>query len=471
MLDHHVVFLDLETTGATATHDRITEVGLVEVAQGRHLGEWSSLVNPGMRIPPAIRALTGISDDMVALAPAFEDICFDLFRRLDGKVLVAHNARFDYAFLKNEFRRAGLKYSARVLCTVKLSRRLYPEHRRHNLDTLMERHGIACSARHRALGDARVLWDLVRQWTCDIGEQTLAGAVATLLKTPSVPSGLPDTIYDDIPETPGVYLFYGDGDTVLYVGKSVNLRSRVMSHFSGDHRVNSDLRIGQEVKRVDWKVTAGELGALILEARLVKELSPIHNRQLRRASPLCAWHWSPENMQAAPALVGVDDVPDGGFAHLHGLFRSRAAAMSALREIATEHELCHVLLGLEKRKGPCFARQLKRCRGACTGEESAASHALRLAQALARLTVGRWPYAGPIALREGEGDQCELHVIDRWCYLGTARTETEVHELAHSPRTPRFDLDTYKILTRFLRDGAQAQIVKLKIASVPSSEI
>ena len=122
MLDHHFVFLDLETTGAAAARDRITEVGLVEVAHGRPIGEWSTLVNPGVPIPPIIQALTGITDEMVADAPTFDVIAQDLARRLDGKVLAAHNARFDYGFLKSEFGRAGVQYSAAVLCTVKLSR-------------------------------------------------------------------------------------------------------------------------------------------------------------------------------------------------------------------------------------------------------------------------------------------------------------------------------------------------------------
>jgi DNA polymerase-3 subunit epsilon len=107
MLDEHLVFVDLETTGATATHDRITEVGIVEVHRGRLIREWSTLVNPGMSIPPAIQALTGISNDMVALAPTFADIQRELFERLEGKLFAAHNARFDYGFLKNEFRRSG----------------------------------------------------------------------------------------------------------------------------------------------------------------------------------------------------------------------------------------------------------------------------------------------------------------------------------------------------------------------------
>ena len=236
MLDEHAVFVDLETTGATATHDRITEVGVIEVHHGRLVSEWSTLVNPDMSIPSAIQALTGINNAMVARAPSFADIHRDLLERLEGKLFIAHNARFDYGFLKNEFRRCGVTFNARVLCTVKLSRKLYPHHARHNLDALMERHDLACEARHRALGDARVLWLLAQKWTAERGPTLVKAAVDVLVKTQTVPAGLPDLAFNDIPETPGVYLFYGDNDVVLYVGKSINLRSRVMAHFSGDHR-------------------------------------------------------------------------------------------------------------------------------------------------------------------------------------------------------------------------------------------
>ena len=118
MLDQPLVFLDVETTGTNAVYDRITEVGLVEMERGRFVGEWSALVNPGVRIPSVIQAMTGITDDMVALAPAFEVIAPQLLARLEGKLLVAHNARFDYGFLRNEFRRAGLRYTSRVLCKI-----------------------------------------------------------------------------------------------------------------------------------------------------------------------------------------------------------------------------------------------------------------------------------------------------------------------------------------------------------------
>ena len=464
MLEQHAVFVDLETTGTTATHDRITEIGIIEVNRGRLISEWSTLVNPGMSIPPMIQSLTGITNDMVALAPAFADIQRDVLQRLDDKLFIAHNARFDYGFLKNEFRRCGVSFNARVLCTVKLSRKLYPHHARHNLDTLLERHGLDCEARHRALGDAKVLWLLAQKWTEERGPSLVQSAMDLLVKSQTVPAGLPDLAFADIPEAPGVYFFYGDNDVVLYIGKSINMRSRVMSHFSGDHRVNKDMQIAQQIKRIDWKRTAGELGALLLESRLVKQLAPGHNRQLRRNTQLCAWHWRDNDIASAPRLATAADIDPARFGELYGLFRSRAAAIEALREIAATHGLCHILLGLEKREGACFAHQIKRCRGACVGLESRAQHAVRLKEALSSMRTLPWPFSGRIAIRENaaDGETTELHVLDRWCYMGTVRSEADLHDLADSRAAPVFDVDTYKILKRFIAKPPRGSaIIKL----------
>jgi DNA polymerase III subunit epsilon len=462
MLDEPLVFLDLETTGITAHHDRITEVGLVEVERGRIIGEWSTLVNPGVGIPPAIQALTGITNEMVELAPGFDEIADELWHRLEGKLVVAHNARFDYGFLRNEFRRAGMRYCSRVLCTVKLSRRLYPQHARHSLDVLLARHGIACEERHRALGDARVLWKLLQVWQREIAPETIAATLEALTRTPTVPAGLPDDIFDGIPESPGVYLFYGENDAALYVGKSINLRSRVMSHFSGDHRVGKDMKIAREVRRVDWVECGGELGALIEESRLVKSLAPVYNRRLRRVTDLCAWHWRPDEAAGAPRLISARELEIAHFGDLHGLFRSRASAIEALREIVTLSELCPIVTGLEKGRGPCFAHQLKRCRGACVGKESLASHALRLAQALAGMRMRPWPFKGRIGVRERTGARQSLIVLDRWCYVGTALSEQDLYDIQDARRQPVFDLDTYKILSRFFeRPRRDCEIVEL----------
>ncbi|HEV7358195.1 MAG TPA: 3'-5' exonuclease, partial [Steroidobacteraceae bacterium] len=160
-----LAFVDLETTGGNPAYDRITEVGIVRMRNGELLEEWSSLVNPECRISPYIEAFTGISSEMVADAPRFADLASMVYEKLEGAVFIAHNARFDQGFLRSEFRRIGMTYSAAALCTVKLSRCLFPQHARHNLDAVIERHGLDCSARHRALGDAKVLHDLWQKLT------------------------------------------------------------------------------------------------------------------------------------------------------------------------------------------------------------------------------------------------------------------------------------------------------------------
>ena len=450
MLDQPLVFLDVETTGAHPAFDRITEVGLIETDRGQCIGEWSTLVNPGQSIPPAIQSMTRITNDMVALAPAFEEIAPQLLERLEGRLLVAHNARFDYGFLRAEFRRAGLNYATRMLCTVKLSRRLSPHHARHNLDALVARYGVPCESRHRALGDARALWLLVSKWRREHDPAAIAAAVADLIKAPAMPAGLPAGALDDVPEAPGVYLFHGENGVVLYVGKSINLRSRVLAHFAADARDAKDMKIARQIERVEWIETAGELGALVEEARLVKSLAPVYNRRLRRTNELCSWHWRAEQPEAAPQLVTARELDPARLGELHGLFRSRSAAIEALRGIASEHGLCPIVLGLEKGGGPCFARQIRRCRGACVGEESRLSHALRLAPALARLRMRPWPFKGRIGVRERGTAGEQLIVLDRWCYLGTVRSEAELEELAEHRPQPVFDLDTYRILSRFL---------------------
>ena len=453
MLDRPLVFLDLETTGAMAHYDRITEIGLVEVDWGRHVGEWSSLVNPDTRIPLSIQTLTGITDAMVANAPTFADLAEELYDRLDGKVLVAHNARFDYAFLKNEFHRLGLRYQPKVLCTVKLSRRLYPQHRRHNLDSLIERHGLSCDSRHRALADARVLWEFTRQIHLEFGPEAIRAATEDLLKKPALPPGLPANVLDDIPEGPGVYVFYGDKDIPLYVGKSIGLRSRVMSHFNNDHRVARDMRISHEITRIEWMETAGELGTLIKQTQLVKRLAPVHNPRLRHNNGLCAFRWEPVNGPKTPQLVSVAGLNLSGLDNLYGMFRSRRVALNSLREIADEHALCHIGMGLEKGEGPCFAYQLKRCRGACVGKESAISHSMRVTQALHSLRVQAWPFPGRIGIREHDPHtrRTEIHVLDHWCYLGTLDSQIDLFDALQARTEPSFDLDTYTILARYFK--------------------
>ena len=463
LFDAPLAIVDLETTGAHPAWDRVTEIAVVEIDGGDVAAEWSTLVNPGTSIPPAIQALTGITNDMVAEAPAFEDLAPELYERLAGRVFVAHNARFDYGFLRHAFERAGLHFEARTLCTVKLSRRLYPEHARHNLDSLIGRHQLKFdldgAARHRALGDARAVWQFLRVAAEERGAGAMQTALRQMAQLPSLPAHIERATLDAIPEAPGVYLFYGENGTPLYVGKSVAMRSRVLQHFAADAHSPREAQIAREVRRIEWQRSCGELGALLREAQLVKQLLPVFNRQLKRTNELCAFAFDMKGLQIVQAEhINVETLP-----LLCGVFRSKRAAMDALRSLADEHGLCLRALGFEPSgRGACFRHQIKRCAGVCAGRESAQVHQARAAAALAGLKTAAWPWRGPVGIVEEDAarDAVEVHVVHNWCLLGTARSETEVGELLEGALRPGFDFDHYRILTRHLAAG-RAKVVDL----------
>jgi DNA polymerase-3 subunit epsilon len=219
VLDRDLVCVDLETTGGNAAWHRIIEIGLVEVDRDGTVREWSTLVNPGTRIPPTIEQFTGITNAMVEDAPRFEDVQRELLARLGGRLFVAHNARFDYGFIRSELLRRDVRFRAPVLCTVRLSRRLFPEHPRHNLDAVIARHGLDCEARHRALGDARVLRDLLAVLERELEPARLAAAVEALLQAPALPPQLPEALADDLPElTEAIRVAGGRADVVIVTG-------------------------------------------------------------------------------------------------------------------------------------------------------------------------------------------------------------------------------------------------------------
>lgn len=453
-----LVFVDLETTGTNPVADRITEIGIVEVDAAGQAVHWSSLVNPEVPIPSFIQGLTGITNAMVKDAPTFAELAPALHERLQGALFIAHNARFDYGFLRNAFSEAGLPFKADVLCTVKLSRALFPTERKHNLDSLIERHALKADARHRALADADLLWQLWQTLNATLPADTFRAALQSLLQRPSLPSHLPSDALDEIPDTPGVYLFYGENDIPLYVGKSVRLRQRVLSHFNSDHKLYKDMRLSQQLHRIEVRETAGEIGALLLEAQLVKDLQPVHNRLLRRQGDLCAWRLKEDDKgRTLPVLSFASEDDFGRAERLYGLFQTKRKAEAALRELAEAHQLCLVQLGLEGRVGagkPCFNWQLRRCGGVCIGKEDESFHRARLEAALANLHVKVWPHAGAIGLIESSTGRTDIHVVNNWCYLGTATSEESLWSLLeHAPARPAFDLDTYKILHRALLRG------------------
>jgi DNA polymerase-3 subunit epsilon len=466
-LPRDLVFVDLETTGGNAAFHRITEVGIVRMQDDRVVEEWSSLVNPECRIPAYIEAFTGITNDMVAGAPRFSDLAALVLTKLrsstrESPIFVAHNARFDYSFLRTEFRRLDVQFSAKVLCTVKLSRRLFPEYPRHSLDAVMERHRLTCAARHRALGDARVLGDFWSKLRSEISEEKLAAAAHIVIGANRLPSHLPAGLADELPEGPGVYRLFGEGDVLLYIGRSHSLRTRILGHFATENSDPKQQKKAQQTRRIDWMETAGDLGAQLKEAEWIKMQKPLFNKRLKPKSEGFTLQAS-EHGQGV-RLAALADLAPAGLARCYGVFQSQKDGHKALVDIARAHSLCLKVLGLETADGgaSCVGYQVGRCKGACVGKEPLVLHDIRLKMALAALKLKPWPFPGRVAIAEG---RAEFHVLDHWVYLGTARSEDELEELRIKTAHAVFDADVYRILVRYLAKNPTVTWHDLRVSS------
>jgi len=255
-------------------------------------------------------------------------------------------------------------------------------------------------------------------------------------------------LLDHLPHTCGVYIFWGEGKLPLYIGKSVDIRSRVMSHV----RAPDEAEMMSQSRRVEYVETAGEIGALLLESHWIKQMNPIYNVRLRRTRNLCTLQWVQLAEGWMPQAVVGRDLGLGKVNGLYGLFSSPRSAHNKLRELADQHSLCLGLLGLEKigARG-CFGLQLKTCLGACVGKEARALHDARLLEALQDMQVHAWPFAGAIDLIETQGEWVQRHRIQDWRYLGTQCSKAQALKVQVAQS---FDLDTYKILVKPIMLGS-----------------
>lgn len=448
MIPTALSFIDIETTGTSTRLDRVIEIGIIRVENMEIVKQFSSLINPNKSFDPFITKLTGITMQELKSAPPFYEIKNNILETITDSIFVAHNVMFDYGFIKHEFRRLDSTFSMKYLCSVKLSRLLYPSFRRHNLDALIERFHLSCERRHRALDDAKVIWNFYKHSYDLLGVEKVQQAMKEVMKRPSVPSAISESIIDNLPESHGVYLFYNQEGAPIYIGKSKNIRNRVLSHFSNGKNAMIDLKITQDIKNIETIITAGELGALLLESTLIKQHKPLLNRQLRHAQKLIALKkvespgkYNSVSIEAIQAL-SIDDIES-----VLGIFKSQKQLKNFLSAVAKEYQLCPKLLGLEKTDHSCFSYQLERCKGACLEQEHHLKYNLRFDHAFFKTKIKRWPFSGPILIRE-KHEKEQVFLIDKWCVLGTLSHEGD--PLENIGREYAFDTDTYRILAKYL---------------------
>ena len=450
-----LTFVDVETTGGSPHTDRITEIGIVRVEKGKKVSEFQSLVNPQVHIPHYIQHLTGINQEMVKNAPYFEDIKQTVREHLDGAVFVAHNVTFDYSFVRGEFKRSFDSYQSKLLCTVRLSRALYPEFRRHSLSNLISRFGLSVENRHRAFDDAHALWEFFLKAQEQTEPNLFNRTVESIIKGPRLPANLKKNGIGPFADTSGVYTFIGDSDETgfpqkLYIGKSTSLQKRIYSHFTIGSQSKTDITLSRFTKDITTISTAGNFSAVLLEAHMIKSEKPLLNKALTKEGMYSYLIKSEINGYFTYESVrGIPPVPTSQIEILSA-YTSDRSQKESLAALCDENTLCPTLMKLTPTTYPCFSYQVEKCLGACIGLEKPLSYNQRFMASFADTKVSEWPFSGAVMFTENSDDIIEHHIFDAWCHLGTIRVDkaTESKETTRYPKA--FDWDIYKIIKKIV---------------------
>lgn len=403
--------VDIETTGGYAGSGKITEIAVCISDGERVVDYYETLLNPEQTVPGYITGLTGITQPMVNEAPVFKDIAGELHALLNGKIFVAHNVQFDYSFLKKAFEREGYLLTGKRLCTVRLSRQIFPGQRSYSLGHLCEALSIPIAGRHRAGGDVGATVTLFHKLLKQ-GAEVVRKALKATFKETSLPPHLPKEEFLSLPECPGVYYFINARGETIYVGKAIDLKKRVAGHFSGISKYSRNQYIRNEVCRIDYRLTGNNLIALVLESQEIKRLWPKYNRAQKRRS--VQWGIYQYEDREGYLRLNLGKKKIGTTPRV--AFNSHAEGFSCLINHVREFRLCPKLCGIQRSAGACFDVALGSCRGACCGQEYATDYNDRVQQALRRLQTTDRSFA--IVGKGRKEEERSLIVVENGTYCG-----------------------------------------------------
>ncbi|MBS4056344.1 MAG: GIY-YIG nuclease family protein [Bacteroidales bacterium] len=368
--DKHFAIIDIETTGLNAGREKITEIAIILHNGHQVLEEFSTLINPEIKIPYYITQLTGINDQMVAGAPKFYEVARQIVELTEGTTIVGHNVNFDYSFLRAEYKSLGYEFKCKTLDTIKLSRKLIPGQPSYGLGKLCKALNIPNNSRHRAAGDAMATAKLFELLFSIDGEPEN-------ISTKGLSSNLSKSMIENLPESHGVYYFFDSSGKMIYVGKSINIKARVIQHLNNSSTKKA-IEMKNNIADVDFQPTGSELIALLLESDEIKKHKPVYNRAQRRSIfNYGLYHYTDEQgyLRLKQAKTIDELVPDYAYS-------SQAEAREHLFFITEKFKLCQRLNGLYPGKGACFHHQIGQCNGACTGAESYEIYNQRVLEAL-----------------------------------------------------------------------------------------
>ena len=405
--------LDIETTGGSPKTEKITEIAIYFHDGEKVVSEWSSLINPEKNIPYFITGLTGITNEMVADAPKFYEVARELVERTENYTIVGHNVNFDYSFIKSEFKRLGFAYDRKTLCTVKLSRKTFPGHKSYSLGKICKELGINIMDRHRAAGDALAtvkLFEMIRD--NQNGDNGLDLISEPKGRYKNLNENLTVEDIEKLPEACGTYYFFDDKQQLLYIGKSKDIRHRVLSHL-GNTTSKRALEMKQRIHSISYELTGSELIALLKESKEIKEQKPMYNRAQKRSS----YYWGlytgkDEFGYITFSLRKISEMPEDPVTS----YNNKKEAREALTRMVEKNWLCQKLSGLYHTDGACFHHTIRQCNGACVQGESVSAYNKRAKTLLDNLKLDR---GNVLIIDQGrEPEERSLVRIEKGMYMG-----------------------------------------------------
>lgn len=363
--------LDIETTGGQYNEEGITEIAIYRFDGHEVVDQFISLINPEIPIQPFVVKLTGINNAMLRSAPKFYEVAKRIIEITQDCIIVAHNAAFDYRVLRMEFRRLGYEFNRNTVCTVELSKKLIPDQPSYSLGKLVRSLGIPIADRHRATGDATATVKLFKMLLAkDVKKEIVTSFIKKEIKSGMSPKLL--DIVEGIPSKTGIYYIHREDGTIIYIGKSKNIKKRVNQHFTGTSRKAK--KIQNEVYAVTFEETGSELIALLKESEEIKINKPIYNRAQRKT--IFPWALYAEKDQDGYLAIRLAKA-DGRKKEITS-FVTAVEGKNFLHKITAEYQLCQKINGLYDTKKGCFQYDIKQCNGACIGKESPADYNIRV---------------------------------------------------------------------------------------------
>ena len=438
--------IDIETTGMGIQGNKITEIA-VFIHNGKEVvEEYSTLVNPECNIPYAITRLTGINNTMVATAPKFYEVAKKLILITKDCVFVAHNVNFDYNVMHKEFSELGFPFKRKKLCTIRLSRKLIPGLPSYSLGKLCTSQGIKINDRHRAKGDAEATVILFEKLLKLDNNGTFDSFLKTRSRQATLPPLLPKNIFDQLPEQTGVYYFKNEKGDIIYIGKAINIKKRVLSHFYD--KKNKEVALSQQTANITFEITGSELVALLLESAEIKHHFPIFNRAQRRTNESYGiFSYEDRSGIIHLAYNRLKLIPKP-LAKCYNITECRLL----LERLCEKFELCPKYCHLQSNVTSCFHYQIKKCKGICKNEEPKETYNKRVHQLIDELSIDQKNYI--ISENGREANEKAFVLIEKGVYQGYGyTTDSKIITNLNTYRTKiikqKDNRDTQRIINGF----------------------